>query len=168
MPIIPNFPQALLREHQIWHHDHHVTPGTTPPVGFGEQFLRFHRDFINRVYVWYERQGYDPRYIAPWDGIPEAIRRSPCHNEAAANRIINNPRSFPTLDQYGRFMEGSGVHGCIHAASARIFREPEIDNFDLAPRQTVFYNIHGMIDGWYRNWEAAWGLRPSARQSGKR
>lgn len=159
MSFIPNFPPALLEEHRIWHHQHHVVPGTMPPPGFGDQFMRFHRNYINRVYDWYVRQGYDTRLIAPWNDVPDAIKYAPCYNQAAVDRIRYNPRSFATLDEFGRFLESSGVHGCLHAIAAQMYNEPDIDDFDLAPRQTVFYNIHFMIDNWYRNWEAAWGVR---------
>lgn len=163
MPIIPNFPREWLEEHTVWHHQYHVTPGTMPPPGFGEQFLRFHRYFINKVYDWFDRVGYDKRAVAGWPQMPAGIMQAPCMNQQALYRIMYNPRSFSTLDGFGRFIEYSGVHGCIHATAARLYNNPEIDNFDLCTRQTEFYNIHGMVDQWYRNWEAAWGVRSDSR-----
>ncbi|RCW47841.1 hypothetical protein [Paenibacillus prosopidis] len=68
MPLIPNFPKALLDEHRIWHHTNHLTPGSMPPPGFGEKFLRFHRDYINRVLHWYDV------WVTTGDGLPVGTR----------------------------------------------------------------------------------------------
>ncbi|WP_127530888.1 hypothetical protein [Paenibacillus kobensis] len=163
MPFIPNFPPQLLEEHRIWHHANHVN-GTFVPVGWGDRFLRFHRSFIRRALAWYEQEGLDNRYVAPWPQVPEAIRNAPCYNRAAESRIVNQPQSFSTLDELGRFIESSQVHACIHQTAARIYREPEINDFDVAPRSTVFYSIHGLIDNWYSNWERATGQRQEARR----
>ncbi|MFB9325852.1 hypothetical protein ACFFSY_07915 [Paenibacillus aurantiacus] len=155
MSTIPNFPQALLAEHARWHHaNHHDNPSVLPP-GYGELFLRFHRDYIRRALQWYQQAGYDPRLVAAWQEVPEPIRRSACYPLQAEMRIRNAPQSFSTADELGRFIEGSNLHGCIHQEAARIFGEPELNDFDLAPRNTIFYNIHGMIDNWYRQWEMA-------------
>lgn len=162
MPTIPNFPPQLLEEHRLWHHANHVN-GTFVPVGWGERFLRFHRQFIRRALSWYEQQGLDPRWVAPWPQVPDAIRRAPCYNWAAENRIVNQPESFATLDELGRFMESSQVHACIHMTAARIYGEPDINDFDVAPRNTVFYSIHGLIDNWYKNWEQATGQQRGRR-----
>jgi hypothetical protein len=49
--------------------------------------------------------------------------------------------------------------------AARLYNQPELNDFDLAPRNTEFYNIHGLIDQWYINWERAWGIRGQANKS---
>jgi len=103
--------------------------------------------------------GYDPAFVQPWQEVPAAIRNSPCYNQAAEMRIRFNPQSFATVDELGAFIEGSNLHGCIHQEGARVFGEPELNDFDVAPRITYFYNIHRMIDGWYQQWERAKGLR---------
>ncbi|NBD27501.1 hypothetical protein [Paenibacillus glycinis] len=165
MPFIPNFPQSLLEEHMRWHHANHYDDPSQLPPGYGQSFLNFHRQFINKVYQWYNQQGYDPRLIAGWQGVPEAIRNTRCYNQAAEARVLNNPRSFASADQLGLFIEGSNLHGCIHQEAARIFGESALNDFDEAPRTTMFYNIHFMIDQWYRNWEQAVGV---ARKTGGR
>ena len=170
MPFIPNFPQSLLEEHMRWHHANHVDDPSVLPQGYGQNFLNFHRQFINKVYAWYNAQGYDPRAIAGWRSVPEVIRAAPCYNQAAEARVLSNPRSFATVDQLGLFIEGSGLHGCIHQEAARAFGEPALNDFDEAPRTTMFYNIHEMIDQWYRNWEQAAGVarRVGVGMSGRR
>jgi len=79
-------------------------------------------------------------------------------------RIRFNPRSFATLDELGAFIEGSNLHACIHQEGARVLGEPDLNDFDVAPRITYFYNIHTMIDGWYQQWERAMGLRDIANK----
>ncbi len=59
------------------------------------------------------------------------------------------------------------LHNCIHQQAALLYREEDLNDFDVAPRSTVFYQIHGMIDRWYANWEAAHGMRSSQRGSSR-
>jgi hypothetical protein len=153
MSRIPNFPADLLEEHKQWHHARHNVNVNNPPPGYGLEFLRFHRDFIGRALDWYHRNGLDPRLVEAWTTVPEVIRQAPCYNRAAEARILFQPESFASADELGRFIESSNLHACIHQESARVFGDPEINDFDWAPRNTVFYNIHSMIDRWYRNWE---------------
>ncbi|MFC5531529.1 hypothetical protein [Cohnella yongneupensis] len=153
MPRIPNFPEPLLEEHKKWHHDRHNVDLDQPPSGYGMAFLQFHRNFISRVLSWYNQSGNNPSLVEPWASVPEPIRRAPCYDQAAEARILFQPESFANADELGRFIESSGIHGCIHQEAAKLYEEPEINDFDVAPRQTVFYNIHGMINRWYQNWE---------------
>ncbi|MFD0672513.1 hypothetical protein [Cohnella sp. GCM10027633] len=153
MSTIPNFPQSLLEEHARWHHEHHLADPSRVPIGHGLAFLQFHRDYINRALAWYNQTGNNPSLVMPWAAVPEPIRRASCYDQSAEARILFQPESFATADELGRFLESSGIHGCIHREAARLYGEPEIDDFDVAPRNTVFYNIHGMINRWYQNWE---------------
>jgi len=172
MPFIPNFPASFLEEHRRWHHANHHSNPANLPTGYGANFLDFHRQFIAKVLPWYQQQGYDMRLVAPWQEVPEQIRNAPCYDRAAEMRIRNNPGSFATADELGRFLEASNLHGCIHEVGAEIFGEPDLNDFDVAPHSTIFYNIHGMIDQWYQNWERAKGLRlnsvPKAGPGGRR
>ncbi|WP_239616136.1 hypothetical protein [Cohnella mopanensis] len=153
MPRIPNFPQSLLNEHLNWHHARHNVDINNPPTGYGLEFLRFHRDFIGRALDWYRQNGLDPSLVDPWVSVPETIRRAPCYDQAAEARILFQPESFATADELGRFIESSNLHACIHQEAARIYGDPGINDFDTAPSITTFYNIHGMVDRWWRNWE---------------
>jgi hypothetical protein len=153
VPQIPNFPQSLLEEHKQWHHARHNVNTSNPPPGYGLEFLQFHRDFIARALAWYIQNGNDPRLVEPWSSVPEAIRRAPCYNQAAEARILFQPESFASADELGRFIESSNIHACIHRESAQLYADQDINDFDLAPHETVFYNIHGMVDRWWRNWE---------------
>ncbi|MFC5470168.1 hypothetical protein ACFPPD_15785 [Cohnella suwonensis] len=153
MPTIPNFPPALLEEHKSWHHARHNVDTSNPPPGYGQEFLRFHRDFIGRAMAWYNQNGNDPRLVEAWASVPEPIRQSRCYNQDAEARVLFQPESFATADELGRFIESSSLHACIHQEAAKVFGDPEINDFDTAPRHTEFYNIHHMVDRWYRNWE---------------
>ncbi|MBB6637353.1 tyrosinase family protein [Cohnella thailandensis] len=115
--------------------------------------MSFHRSFITRALDWYRRQNLDPRLVEPWPSVPEPIRRAPCYDQGAEGRILYQPGTFRSSDELGRFIESSGVHGCIHQEAAVLYGDDEINDLDIAPQNTVFYNIHGMIDRWWRNWE---------------
>lgn len=153
MSRIPNFPQNLIDEHRNWHHARHNVDINNPPPDYGLEFLQFHRNFIARALSWYNQNGNDPRLVEPWTSVPEAIRRAPCYNQAAESRILYQPESFATADELGRFIESSNLHACIHQQSAQLYGDPDINDFDVAPHDTVFYNIHGMINNWWKNWE---------------
>jgi hypothetical protein len=153
LPTIPNFPKSLLDEHKNWHHARHQVSIGNPPSGYGLDFLQFHRDYIRRALAWNAQKGNDPRLTEPWAAVPEPIRQSPCYNQAAEARILFEPESFASADELGRFIESSFIHGCIHQQAALLYGEPDINDFDVATRNTVFYNIHGMIDRWWQNWE---------------
>jgi hypothetical protein len=160
MPMIANFPVELLEEHRAWHHMHMLSSSSPFPVGYGLDFLQFHRNFIRKALDWYMQAGHDPALVTPWPAVPEPIRRSYCYNLAAEDRIVRRPETFASADELGRFIEGSGLHGCIHEQAALLYGEPELNDFDYAPRHTEFYQFHGLIDRWYRNWE---GLAQFAR-----
>lgn len=153
MPTIPNFPPELLEEHKNWHHSRRNVDIDNPPGGYGLDFLQFHRNYIAKALDWYRRNGLDPRLVEPWTTVPEPIRQAACYDRRAEARIVTQPASFASADELGRFLEASDLHGCIHREAARLYGEPDINDFDEAPRNTVFYNIHGMVDRWYRNWE---------------
>lgn len=153
LTIIPNFPQDLLEEHKRWHHARHSVDLDRPPIGYGQEFLTFHRYYIRKALAWYRQAGLDPRLVEPWPAVPEPIRQSGCYDADAEARILERPETFATADELGRFIEASGIHGCIHERAAQLYGDPDINDLDVAPHDTVFYNIHGMIDNWYRNWE---------------
>lgn len=153
MPLIPNFPPDLLMEHSHWHRaNHHLM--MNPPIGYGLEFLNFHRDFIRRTLAWYEASGLDLGLVQPWPAVPEPIRRSNCYNLAAEDRIVRQLASFRSADELGRFILATGLHGCMHQQAALWLGEPELNDFDLAAQHTAFYQIHGLIDGWFRAWES--------------
>ncbi|TVY01323.1 tyrosinase family protein [Cohnella terricola] len=159
MSLIANFPKKLLDEHKNWHHARHRVDIQDPMPGYGLDFLQFHRNFIAKALAWYNKKGMDPSLVEPWASVPEDIRRAPCFDQAAEARILFQPESFASADELGRFIESSSIHGCIHQEAARSFSDPDINDFDVAPHDTVFYNIHGMIDRWYRNWEGLGSFR---------
>ncbi|CAM3751813.1 hypothetical protein COLU111180_06720 [Cohnella lubricantis] len=153
MTVIPNFPEELLEEHKRWHDARHSVDIDNPPAGYGLEFLTFHRAFVRKALEWYRQAGLDARLVEPWPSVPEPIRRSYCYNQAAEARIVQRPDTFASADELGRYIESSGIHGCIHEMAAELYGDEEINDFDFAPRNTVFYNIHLMIDNWWRNWE---------------
>lgn len=167
MPNIPNFPASFLEEHKRWHHSHHHNDPSSLPAGYGQEFLNFHRQFIRKVLQWYSQQGYDQRLVSAWQNVPEPIRNTACYDQNAEYRVRNNPRSFASADELGIFLESSNLHGCIHEEAARIYGEEALYDFDIAPQTTMFYNIHGLIDQWYQQWERAMGYRSGNGENGR-
>jgi len=131
LPLIPNFPPELLAEHRDWHRAHHQQM-FSPPVGYGLEFLNFHRSFIRRALAWYENSGLDRRLVQPWQAVPEPIRRSGCYHPAAEDRIVRQTASFRSADELGHFIIVSGLHGCMHQQGALLFGEPGLNDFDVA------------------------------------
>ncbi|MBB6730073.1 hypothetical protein [Cohnella zeiphila] len=153
MPTIPGFPQNWLEEHKRWHHARHSMDLNRLPTGYGQDFLTFHRAYIRKALEWYASTGQDMRLVAPWNSVPEPIRQAACYDRQAEWRILNRPDTFANSDELGRFIEASGLHGCMHQEAAALYGEPDLLDFDISPRSTVFYHIHGMVDRWWQNWE---------------
>jgi|GEM_PF-5620577 len=153
--IIPNFPSDLLEEHRRWHHANHVMDNDNPPIGWGDKFLSFHRQYIRKVLDWYRGQGLDMSLVAPWSEVPQGIRMSSCYDGNGEMRVRYQPQSFATSDDLGRFIEH--IHACIHDAGSEVLGEPILRDLDIAPRSTYFYQIHGLIDNWYSNWQRSQG-----------
>lgn len=162
MAILP-VPQNLLDEHHNWHAPgSHAGPGNrqrqfgTP--GGGLEFLQFHGDFVRRVRTWYLAQpGANPALVESWTTLPAAYR-DPMRGwnntlSTQENRIVGNPTSFASVDALGEYIEG-GIHNYLHNAGATIFNEPVLASFH-SPQSSFFYQIHGLIDNWWRAWESA-------------
>lgn len=164
MALIPNYPQALLDEHHHWHdpNAHAGSPGARQngfgAPGGGLEFLQFHRDYVQRFHAWYDPQPFaDQAAVAPWNVIPPTLKVSGTGwngtRAAQENRIMTNAPPFASADLLGTYIEG-GLHGWLHNASATIFNEPILAEFH-SPRSTYFYQIHGLVDKWWQQWETA-------------
>src|SRR5882724_3171104 len=177
MAVIPNFPQNLLDMHHNWH-----APGVHPgpgarvhpfgTVGAGLEFLQFHRDFMVQVMAWYNVQpfGAAPFNVAPfqnlasaqaavagWPAIPAPIKNGGVTGWGGVQiaqeaRLTTLTPPFASVDDLGSYIEG-GIHGWIHGATAAAYGEPVVGTFH-SPLSTYFYGIHGLVDLWWRNWQA--------------
>ncbi|MGJ7922089.1 tyrosinase family protein [Neobacillus sp. LXY-4] len=148
MAIIPNFPQRFLREHEIWHGN----MGMDVRSGDGVEFLEFHRDFLRRALEWYNTQGLNPRMVEPWSSIPLEIKSHPRWSrrlQQAENRITRDLESFSSSDELGWFLQTSSLHNAIHVIGSEVFNDDDFGSVSLAPRSTLFYNWHGLIDNWW-------------------
>jgi hypothetical protein len=178
MAIIPNFPQNLLDMHHHWHDPsaHPGSPGTRVhpfgTAGAGLEFLQFHRDFMAQVMAWYNAQpfGTAPFNVAPFQNLASAQAAvagwtfipAPLKNGAVTGwggvqvaqeaRLTSLTPPFASADDLGTYIEG-GIHGWIHGAAAAAFNEPIVGTFH-SPLSTYFYGIHGLVDLWWRNWQA--------------
>ncbi|MEU0054709.1 hypothetical protein, partial [Streptomyces sp. NPDC006309] len=163
MAIIANFPEALADLHHAWHeHSAHPTLPTRvhPPgsTGSGLEFLTFHRDFIRQFHAWYDNQPFaDQAAVQPWVDVPSELKRSELGWDvwaADVDRIANHPETFASADELGQFIEG-GVHNdFLHPAAAQVYNEPVLKTLH-SPVSTHFYQIHGLVQNWWANWEGA-------------
>lgn len=152
MATIPNFPQSLLSEHAAWHRN--MPMGMRS--GLGSDFLEFHRNFLQKSLEWYRTQRLNPRLIEPWSLIPSEIKSHPGWNrrlQEAENRITSNLASFQSSDELGLFLLTSSLHDTVHVIGADVFNDDDFARIALAPRSTLFYNWHGLIDNWWRKLE---------------
>jgi hypothetical protein len=151
MATIPRFPEIFLREHATWHRDMRMGMGMRS--GDGAAFLEFHRTFMQKCLEWYRTKGLDAKLVQPWSSIPPEIKRHPRWNrrlQDAENRITTNLSSFNSHDELGQFVQSSTLHDSIHVIGATVFNDGNFGLLPLAPRSTLFYNWHGMIDNWWK------------------
>ena len=154
MTIIQNFPRIFLDSHARWHRQH-MNMGQLRS-GDGVEFLSFHRNFIKVALEWYSNEGLNPRFVEPWRSIPSAIKRHPEWTrelQDAENRIVRNLSSFNSSDGLGRFLQTSSLNDAIHVIGSEVFNEPDFGRISRAPRSTLFYNWHGLIDTWWKQLE---------------
>ncbi|KYG37775.1 hypothetical protein AZF08_21830, partial [Bacillus gaemokensis] len=172
MPIIPNFPENLDHEHHAWHEpEAHPTLPTRrilpPNRDAGLEFLQFHRDFLVRFHQWYDSQPFaDHNAVAPWTSIPSELKvASAGWNsgwEDAERRILTNNPPFASADELGLFIE-LGIHNrFLHRASSIVYNEPIVGRPINAPKSTLFYKIHGLVDFWWISWERTRSSRASS------
>jgi len=163
--VLLNILPSLLDEHHAWHfppgspspHPPHPTrPIRQGSPGSGQEFFTFHRYYLGKFHRWYDfRPGIDLTIVYSWSQIPAGLKDpSLGWNQNLANiedRVINDPGSFASADELGIYIEGS-IHGWLHNASASFFREPILANLH-SPESSYFYQLHGLVDRWWWNWE---------------
>ncbi len=163
MALIQNFPDELLDLHHHWHQpsEHPGSgPGRVHPLGTpgaGLEFLQFHRDFMVSFHKWYDTQPFaDQVAVAPWHKVPDELKVAGAGwTTGFANdeiRLNSNSPAFVNADELGAFIE-RGIHNqFIHGAAAFIYNEPIVGTFH-SPLSTYFYQIHGLVDWWWQQWE---------------
>ncbi|MEU3862694.1 hypothetical protein AB0F03_36210, partial [Streptomyces sp. NPDC028722] len=165
---IPGYPRNLLDRHHAWHAfpsgahglpSRSAQPGTP---GSGIEFLEFHRQFIADFRSWFDQQEpppVDPKSLEPWTEVPDELKRLPAWGRWAPDevRIVNNPGSFGSADQVGIFIE-NGIHNSfLHSATADAFGDELVRDVHSSPQSTYFYQIHGLVDFWWKHWESSKG-----------
>lgn len=152
MATIRRYPQRFLDEHAQWHQTMMMNMGP----GMGSEFLEFHRNFIRKSLRWYKRQGRNASRVAAWTSIPTEIKEHPAWHpglEMAEFQITQNLASFSSADELGMFLLNSNLHDSIHVLGADVFNDSDFGQIALAPRSTLFYNWHRLIDNWWTAWE---------------
>lgn len=169
MSNINNIPQNMIDEHINWH----TKPGnpggggrainpwpggsSSPAPGSGEEFLVWHRGYVDRFHDWVgnlpARQKPNASSITPWTSIPMGLKMGMVgwnSSRAADEAQLADMSNFSTLDELGGFLEW-GLHGWLHGASAQMWSEPVLTSFE-SPRSTFFWQLHGLIDHWRQQW----------------
>lgn len=169
MSNISNIPQAMIDEHIAWHSrpgnpaagGRRIDPfppfGRRPALGSGEEFLVWHRGFVQRFHQWVNglpvNQQPPANAISPWRAIPQMLKMSMLgwnNNFADEEQLLSDMSNFDSLDDLGRFLEWS-LHGFLHNAATRMWNEPILLSFE-SPRSTYFWQLHGLIDHWRQQW----------------
>lgn len=145
----------LLQRHMDWHMG--SRNGSMGSSGSGTDFLQFHRTFINDFFAWNNSQG-NPivaSAIAAWTSIPQALKNTSLWNqqwEDAETRLTNRLNNFATEDDLGIFIEGGIHNNFLHSAAAQAFGDTVLTGFE-SPRSTYFYQIHGLVQHWWDEWQ---------------
>lgn len=149
---IPSFPQAFMDRHMNWHMgmppDGRTIPRGQP--GSGAQFLDFHHQFTLDVRNWYAIQpGADLSKLAAWAQFPGDLAAA--HSPELVNFAMyaGNPANFTTEDALGIYVEAE--HNLVHGYIASFYEQPEFDGFESC-KYFMFYQWHGLIDGWRGGW----------------
>ncbi|HLZ80640.1 MAG TPA: hypothetical protein VKP04_03350 [Ktedonobacteraceae bacterium] len=160
----PQQMQALLDEHMNWHMSSPDQGGRQIPkgqAGSGLEFLTFHTTYIAQFHSWYDmQQGNDQGLVAPyWSDVPQQLQdpQYGWNNTFASqrNNFINNPLAYPSADAFGIALE-NGIHDWIHGAVAAYTGDPNIGSpMTNAPVCSYFYQIHGLVQYWWTQWEIA-------------
>jgi hypothetical protein len=146
-------PGALLTEHTQWHQGACGTAGARKCPRSGEDFLVFHRNFLDRLRDEFTRQGLTAD-ITPWVTIPAAMKNTANgwsttlqDAENAINSMINPATGarFASLEVFGAYVEDR-IHGSLHGIAQRTYGEAEIGPVNMSPKSTYFFKIHGWVE----------------------
>lgn len=117
----------------------------------GEDFLLWHRNYLERLRDEYERQRLTSN-IAPWYRLPPEMKDSRNGWTAALQTAETNIRNlvngsgqrFASLDEFGTYLENF-YHNSLHAIAQRAYGESVVGGF-MSPRSTYFFKIHGLVE----------------------
>lgn len=150
---IPNFPQSFMDRHMNWHTATPADGGRTIPQGqpgSGAEFLDFHHQFIIDVKTWYGSQpGANLSKLVTWTQFPADLLAA--HNPELANyqAYAGDASNFTSEDALGIYVEHE--HNFVHGYIAALYNTPAFGGFDSC-KFFMFYQWHGLIDGWRGNW----------------
>jgi hypothetical protein len=137
---------GLLHEHHTWH------SGGRSPTEQGKDFLVFHRNFLAKMAREGRALGLGRALMMPWTAVPAELKQSrygwTTALQNAETRISTNNPPFANENELGTFIE-TGIHGFLHNAAGRHFAEPDLLDAEVAPRSTIFFQIHGLVDYWW-------------------
>lgn len=166
--LIWNPPSDLVNRHTCWHYTACGQPctGVTGTgrscTNTGEDFLAFHRGFLQQLRSAWEAQQLTGD-IAPWTTLPPEMKLAQYGWDstvaAAENAVLTmtdpaTGKRFATVNDYGNYIE-SHYHGQLHsiASSAYYNTDQQIGQITSSPTSTYFFKIHGYIDYLYSRYQ---------------
>ena len=180
-------------EHYKWHtgRTDPVTGGTQLPCGSagvrkgvgtgsaaqcnnfqisGKEFLRFHRDFMHRLFLKHVQAGRPASERAPWTSLqsdpnvfaatPTSVRNS--YNQLYLNVDPSTNQPFANEDAFGLYLE-QFVHNDLHGIVQSVYPNDvntagqpvpgTIGPLNLSPTSTYFFKIHGLVETLFMRWQ---------------
>lgn len=167
---LTEFPE-IQSNHEHWHLD--TDRGV---FNYGQSFLAFHRDFVEKHDAWRLAHGYPP--LPPWDPPdplpPDAFHKGRKTSDPSAvdslcrtpewltldGNGVRNPDvgagrlgDFTSADQLGRAidsLQAPNWHGRIHRTVGG-----DMDSFHLFVLEPAFWRFHKFVDGIWHQWQDA-------------
>ena len=145
---------ALINEHTNWHSS--CGGANSPPcrnqAGRGTAFLKFHRDFLDRLRDDFQSKNLSAD-IAPWYRVPSEITGSgrwTSADRAAEQAVLTmidpvTGQRFASLDRFGAYIEAEYLDR-IHGYASVVYGESILNNAGMSPRSSYFFKIHGLIE----------------------
>lgn len=150
---IKDIPYELVKKHKNWHKQHGHSG-----VGAGEKFLKWHSAYIQEFSKWWESANKatrpKKREIKAWKEIPAELKKKKWgwdKRHADDEKKLQDMANFSTHDQLGRHIL-KRLHDFLHGAAAKKYKDPFVGSSKTAPRSTYFWQIHGLIENWSKEW----------------
>jgi len=142
----------LVSEHVAWHTKGRYASG---PDNQGLKFLKFHREFLNRLRARHEAENRDAAERTPWEAIsddPVVYSLVPTAVRDAYTNLINDfdPSTglpFASEDAFGQYLEAN-FHNPLHAIVGQAYPSDQaaITPVEMSPTSSFFFKIHGLVE----------------------
>src|SRR6187402_2512439 len=142
----------IVTEHIAWHTKGRYASGFDNQ---GLKFLKFHRDFLNRLRARHEAAGRAASERTPWEALsddPVVYSLVPTAVRDAYTNLVNdfNPSTgqpFASEDAFGLYLE-ENFHNPLHAIVGQAYPSDQaaITPVEMSPTSSFFFKIHGLVE----------------------